>query len=162
MANPEFHRKSHYVPRMALKRFESSAGRVQVYKILVPHSNVPLWKETLTSAMAYHEHLYTRVLGAGISDEIENWFNSEFENPAEEALAKAVSDNRLTPDDWKRLIAFLAAQFVRTPSRLLQNLQRWQQRQSSVLQESLEKSVREITAARDAGRPITRTPSPNS
>jgi len=156
-----FHRKNHYVPRLALKRFESSPGRVWTYRTLVTHPNVPFWKETSTSAVAYHEHLYTRVIGDHLSDEVERWFDAEFEAPAEDALAKATSDRRLSPDDWRRLVAFLAAQFVRTPSRLLQNLRRWEQTLPAVLQESLERAVREVGAAKDAGTPIEQKPSPN-
>ena len=59
------------------------------------------------------------------SDDIEKWLNREFETPAEEALRKVTSDRRLTPDDWKRLIRFLAAQDVRTPAHLIEDLQRW-------------------------------------
>ncbi len=62
-----FHHDNHYVPCLYLKRFESSPGRVSTYRILVPHSRVPLWKEAAIKGVAYHTHLYTRIV-SGISN----------------------------------------------------------------------------------------------
>ena len=100
---------NHYVSCGYLKRWASSGGRIWTYRILVSHPHVPLWKECFPKEVAYHPHLYTRVMAGQATDEIERWLDSEFETPAEEALQKATSDARLTPDDWKRLIHFLAA-----------------------------------------------------
>ena len=119
------HQKNHYVPKMYLKRWENEKGKVLTYRILVPHEQVPLWKPTSVSGIAYLEHLYTRTLASGESDEIEKWLDSEFESPAEESILKVTKNLRLQPSDWTRLINFVAAQDVRTPARLAESLMRW-------------------------------------
>ncbi|ADE57062.1 hypothetical protein Amico_0933 [Aminobacterium colombiense DSM 12261] len=71
------------------------------------------------------------------SDEFERWLDSEYETPANRALEKVVSNQRLTVNDWQVLIKFLAAQDVRTPARLYEHLKR--SRES--LQEALENTL---------------------
>jgi hypothetical protein len=113
------HRDNHYVPRSYLKRWTHDGSRLWLYRVLVPHARVPLWRETSTRGITYHEHLYTRVAASGESDEIERWLDAEFDAPAEEAIAKAVANKRLSPHDWRLLARFFAAQDVRTPARLV-------------------------------------------
>lgn len=119
------HRDNHYVPRAYLKRWSSVASKVWAYRVLVPHERVRLWKEVSTRGIAFHEHLYTRVAASGESDEIERWLEREFETPAEDAIAKVIANQRLSRRDWRLLVRFFAAQDVRTPARLLENLRRW-------------------------------------
>ena len=96
--------------------------KIHVYKTLVHRLEEPLWKTYTSGAIAYHSNLYTQILNGETSDELENWFSSEFESPAKEALGKATSDMQLTSDDWFVLIRFLAASDVRTPVRLFEHL----------------------------------------
>jgi len=121
-----FHRKNHYVSCGYLKRWALSEKGLWVYRTLVSHPKVPIWKQTSVRGVAYHSHLYTRLVGGAESDDFERWLDSEFETPAQEVLAKATSDSRLTSNDWIRLIRFVAAQDVRTPARFLESLARWQ------------------------------------
>lgn len=123
MAN-QLHVKNHFVPQSYLKRWENSARKIHVYKTLVSNSRAPLWKSYSVSAIAYHKHLYTQVLNGSESDEVENWFSEEFEFPAHDVIEKAINDRRLSKEDWNILIRFLAAQDVRTPSRMLDHM-RW-------------------------------------
>lgn len=97
--------------------------KVLVYRTLVSHTNLPIWKPYSTSAIAYHSHLYTQILNGKENDELEKWFSKEFEAPANRVIDKALSDQRLTPADWHILIRFLAAQDVRTPSRMRQHIE---------------------------------------
>jgi Protein of unknown function (DUF4238) len=113
---------NHYVPCGYLKRWASSDGRIWTYRILVPRPRIRLWGKYFPKGVAYHRHLYTRVVAGQATDAIERWLASEFETPAEEALRKATSDARLTPDDWKRLVRFLAAQDLRTPARFAEHV----------------------------------------
>jgi hypothetical protein len=85
-----------------LKPWEFSDGKVWTYKILVPHQNVPLWKSKTKKAVAWHSHLYTQVVTGHESDQIERWFATEYESPAEAPLRKAVTDKPLNREDWKR------------------------------------------------------------
>ena len=132
-----FRGKNHYVPELYLKRFQEDSGRICVYRLLVPHPRVPVWKRSTAGGVGYYRHLYTRLVAGVESDEIEEWFNRDFESPAEEALHKATSNLRLSEKDWYRLVRFLAAQDVRTPARLLEDLSRWNKEALPTLQECL-------------------------
>jgi len=155
-----FHRKNHYVSRGYLKRWASDANRVWVYRSLVSHPNVPLWEKKSIRGIAYHSHLYSRALDREETDEFERWLDRTFEAPAEEALSKATSGARMTPDDWKRLIHFAVAQDVRTPARLLDGLDSWPNDVKTLLDETLPEAIQELTTLRREGkrppRPTTR------
>ena len=92
----DFHRDNHYVPCEYLKAWEASPGRLWLYRVLVSHGKVPLWNEKSIRGVAYHAHLYTRLAIGGATDEIEQWFDREYETPAAEVLQKVVSDSRLS------------------------------------------------------------------
>jgi hypothetical protein len=110
----------------SLKRWSTPQNKIWTYRTLVSHAQVGLWRERSTKGVAFQEHLYTQIVDGRESADIEEWLDKEFEAPAEEALDKATSDERLTPDDWRILVGFLAAQDVRTPTRLSEALQRWE------------------------------------
>lgn len=134
----QLHVKNHFVPQSYLKRWENPSHKVYVYKTLVSHTNVAIWKPYSASAIAFHKHLYTQVLNGEESDELENWFSEEFESPANEVIDKATNDRRLSKADWSILIRFLAAQDVRTPVRMLEHLRRAGQSMSDTLQSVLD------------------------
>lgn len=148
------HRDHHYIPRVYLKHWGATDGRVWSYRTLVSDPKVPLWKERSIRGIAYHSHLYTRVVADQETDEVERWLDREIENPAEEVLQKVISGARLTPLDWKRLVRFLAAQDVRTPSSLLESFPRWDATLPSLIQDVVQKSIRELELAREAGEPL--------
>lgn len=156
MNREAFRRDNHYVSLAYLKRWTSTESRVWAYRVLVSHSNVPLWKQASVRGLAYHAHLYTRVVATGHTDEVERWLDSDFESPAEDAIQKAVADARLTTQDWSRLIRFLAAQDLRTPARLMEMLQRWHRTLPKIVKDTLEKSVQGFKTAKREGRPIGR------
>ena len=133
----QIHAKNHYVPECYLKRWRNSCKKVYVYRTLVNHPNIPIWRQHSVSAIAYQKHLYTQVISGCESDEIETWLDREFESPANPVLDKATSDNRLSSNDWEVLIKFLAAQDVRTPARLFEHLQRAQKELPEILQSIL-------------------------
>jgi hypothetical protein len=110
----------------------------------------------------YHKHLYTRIISGVESDEIERWFDREFEAPAEDALRKATAGLQLTKFDWYNLIRFLAAQDVRTPARLMESLSRSNETVPATLQECVEGAVRKLEEARRLGKPIAQAKFPNS
>jgi hypothetical protein len=83
---------------------------------------------------------------AGESDEIERWLDAEFEAPAEEAIDKVVTERRLKPSDWRLLARFFAAQDVRTPARLVENMTRWRAVLPGLLQSTLVESVAQFEA----------------
>jgi hypothetical protein len=152
---------NHYVPCEYLKRWASSDKRIYTYRILVSHPQVPLWEKRSPRGVAKLSHLYTRIVAGREIDDIENWLNQEFESPAEEALHKVTSDRRLTPDDWKRLIRFLAAQDIRTPARFIEDFQNWEKNLHHLTDRYSQKRVYELESARKSGHPIQqRAPHP--
>ena len=85
----DFHRDNHYLPRMYLKPWETAPGRVWTYRVLVPHENV----EPFSSKSVGHQlHLYTRQSASKESDEIERWFDREFETPASQSIVQTTTD----------------------------------------------------------------------
>lgn len=137
----EFRRDNHYVPRSYLKRWSLNGSEVSTYRILVSHANVPLWRTTSLRGICYHEHLYTSIIASGESDAIERWLDTEFEAPAEAAIERVLSERRLTPDHWRSLVRFFAAQDARTPARLVEFLTRWASILPSLLQKTLSDSI---------------------
>ena len=149
-----FQHRNHYVSRLYLKRFATPDGRVFTYRILAAHEGTTLWKPAAIKGIAYHEHLYTRTVAGIESDEIEKWLNTEFETPAAEPLRKATCGMRLTKQDWRNLIRFVAAQDVRTPAHLHEDLQRWNKELQGVLDNTVRDAVSHAEAAKRAGQPI--------
>jgi hypothetical protein len=142
----DFHRKNHYVPQTYLKRwaFPTDVNKIWEYWILVEHENVSLWKESSIKLIANHLHLYTRIVAGDESDELERWFDREFETPIENVLQKVTSDIQLTPSDWRVLVRFLSAQYVRTPARLLEKSQHWDRFLLEILEKGANNLARRI------------------
>lgn len=162
MTEKNFHRNNHYVPRTYLKRWKSSHNKVWTYRTLVSHENVPLWKESSVKAIAYHSHLYTRIASGHQSDEIEKWFDREYEMPAKHSIQKVVSDGRLTASDWENLVRFFAAQDVRTPARMLEHFKRWNTELPDLLQNTLNGVVRRLEDAMLGGEKLQEADAPFS
>lgn len=131
---------NHYVPKLYLKQW-SHDGQIPTYRLLVPNENYPLWKEQSLKGIAFQQHLYTYLAGQEETDEFERWLDREFENPAQAAIERVVSEQRLSPDHWKVLVRFAAAQDVRTPARLREFLGRQREALPSMLEDSVERSV---------------------
>ncbi|WP_417422339.1 DUF4238 domain-containing protein, partial [Halomonas sp.] len=108
----QFHKANHYVPQLYLKQW-STNRKISTYRLLVPHDNIPLWKHHSLRGIAFHQHLYTYVIGQEETDEFERWLGQEFEAPAEEAIRRAVNNERMKPEHWKNLIRFAVSQDVR-------------------------------------------------
>ena len=47
---------------------------------------------------------------------IEGWLAEDYEAPADEALERATAGQRLTAEQWRHLIRFVAAQDVHSPA----------------------------------------------
>ena len=144
----------HYVPCVYLKSFARSNGKLFVYRLLVAHPSVPEWQPLSPRGIAYHAHLYTRMISGSESDEIEEWFSREFEGPAEEAIERATHDERLTPSHWQALIRFVAAQDVRTPARLIERMAEWSKAIPPLLDGVLRETVGKLEEAKRSGMPI--------
>ena len=143
---------------MYLKPWESTSGRVWTYRVLVAHESAPVWKDYSSKSVGHHLHLYTRQTAGMETDKIERWFDREFERPAEEPLQKALADKRLTTNDWKCLIRFLAAQDVRTPAWFTYKMRQWEAMLPTLLRETMDASLRKYEESRKTGSPISPAP----
>lgn len=142
----------HFVPKLYLKQWARD-GAIAAYGLLVPHERVPLWKNHSLKGIAYREHLYTQIVGGIESDEFERWLDRNFEAAAEPAIMRAVTDQRLRPDDWRAIVRFAFAQDVRTPRRLKEFLQRQTVDLPEMLKFVVESAVQEASADRAAVMP---------
>jgi hypothetical protein len=129
--------KNHFVPECYLKRWKTVDEKIFTYRLLVRHSRVFSWKKHSVSSVAYHKHLYTQYISGKETDELERWLDKEYESPASSALEKAILDKPLSPEDWRVLIRFVAAQDVRTPQNLLNHLNRSKDTYPNILQSTL-------------------------
>lgn len=162
MKRKQFSRDNHYVPRSYLKRWEADDGRVWTYRILVSNSNVPKWKAYSTKGIAYHSHLYTRIVRGEETDDIERWLDSEYETPAEQVIEKILAQRKMSPKDWTTIIKYMASQDVRTPARLLESLKMQEKTMPDIMQSTLEKAVNELKTTKKEGRVVNPKRLPNS
>ena len=153
MGDPNFQAENHYTSCFYLKQW-SSGGKIWAYQLLVQNPKVPHWKQKSPAAVAKLRHLYTRTEKGVATDEVERWFGREFETPAASAIRKAVSDERLTPDDWYVLIRFLAAQDLRTPRSYFEDMARWDKTLQNLLKETLDSSIQKISEVTKAGQAL--------
>lgn len=148
-----FRRDHHHVSRGYLKRWSADGTSVWVYRTLVSHESVNMWERKSTREVGFKSHLYTRSLSDGDSDEIEKWFDREFETPAEAALQKAVTGQRMEREDWRHVVRFTAAHDVRSPARLEADMVQWRESVPATLQETMEEAIAKLKEAQDRGAP---------
>jgi hypothetical protein len=79
---------------------------------------------------------------------------TEFENPVKETINKVIKDKPLKASDWIRLARFLAAQDVRTPTSYLETMKRLEETLPATMQDTLEKSVKELEKRVKEGSPL--------
>ncbi len=157
MKNINFCQDNHYISQGYLKRWECCASEIWVYNILVSHENVPLWAKKNIKGIAYHPHLYTQKISGEESDEIEKWFSNEYESPAEGAIHKAVTDQHLTIDDWRKLVRFMALQDTRTPARLIEHLRSSAESVPKILNKVLNDLPTKLVALKNSGDKVPTT-----
>ncbi len=141
--------RNHYVPEHYLKRWAGGTSKVWTYRLLVPHNNMGLWKSHSLDTIARREHLYTRIRDTNESDELERWFSTDFESPANPVIEKVITGMSLTPNDWRALARFVALQDVRTPARMTEIVNRASNNLPALLDEVLKKAVEDIKAAKE-------------
>jgi hypothetical protein len=151
----QLRKDNHYVPKLYLKQWAYD-GLIPTYRLLVPSENVPLWKKQSLKGIAFHQHLYTYLAGQAETDEFERWLDSEFENPAEDAIRRIVQQDRMSPEHWRRLVRFAVALDVRTPARLRQFILRQNESLPALMESTMRRSVEDLEAAVIRNEPIPR------
>ncbi len=150
----ELTRDNHFVPESYLKRWAGEDHKLWSYRTLVSDSRVPCWKKVSPRGVAYHRHLYTQILQGEETDALEQWFNTDYESPAQQAIHKAVSDSRMRPEDWVLLVRYLALQDLRTPARMLEMLRPAHDSKGTTIAEILEDSVQNLEESHRSGEPL--------
>jgi len=110
---------NHYVPQMYLNTWGTD-NKIFEYRLLVSNEKVPVWSRESIEHVASLDYLYVHVVDGNEFDDIEKEFDVQFETPAKIPLMKAIQGDRMYPDDWKKLISYVTAQYVRTPKFYLQ------------------------------------------
>jgi hypothetical protein len=154
MSSNEFRFHNHYIPEHYLKRWAAGKTKVWTYRLLVPHDNVPPWKLHSLETIGRREHLYTRIQRGSESDELERWFSTDFESPANLVIEKVITGKSLIPNDWATLARFLALQDVRTPARMTEVVNRASESLPAMLNEILEGAVKDIKIAKEKNLPL--------
>lgn len=149
MSSDKFRSSNHYVPEHYLKRWAAGTLKVWTYRLLVPHDNVRSWKPHSLETIGRREHLYTRIRGSNASDELERWFATDFESPADPVIEKVVKGKSLSTDDWRKLARFVALQDVRTPARMTEVVNHASEYLPAMLKEVLEGAVEDIRVAKE-------------
>ncbi|AWH45784.1 DUF4238 domain-containing protein [Stenotrophomonas sp. ZAC14A_NAIMI4_1] len=141
----QLHKNNHYVPQLYLRGW-ASENRIPTYSLLVEDPRVPLWTLRSLKSVAYRPNLYTRSVDGVQDDALERWLDREFEAPAVAAFKRAIADQRLAPDDWRKLVRFAFAQDVRTPARLRQFHKRQAASMPALLETSLSSALAKLSA----------------
>lgn len=144
-------RDSHYVPRAMLRRWSSDGTHLFAYRILVSRSEVPKWQRRSIRGLAYHRDLYTVFAGDHELDDFERWLSSEYEQPGLEAIDKLLHHSRLTPEDWRSIVRFVATQDVRTPLSFIESMRRWDQQIPDILNNTIRESIKRLKEAKEKG-----------
>lgn len=153
---------NHFVPQMYLKQWSADGIRIWSYRTLVSHQNTNKWVLRSIRGVAFHRDLYTEVSNGIEIDEFEKWLEAEFETPAQEALLKVIREEPLTEADWSKLTQLLAAQDVRTPTSYLEAIDRWNKTLPTLLQNTLEDSVKKLEDFKREGKTFERVDTTNS
>ncbi len=153
----EIRRNNHFVPKLYLKQWAEN-GRIPTYRLLVPNEAVPEWRDISLSKIAFREHLYTYALAKEETDEFEHWLAEKFENPAVDAIDKAVREQRLSPEHWRHLVRFAVAQGIRTPAWFKSFVARQHEQLPKLQQETLEGAVKKLEKSLVTKRPLPASP----
>ena len=158
---PNITHNNHYVPQATLKRWADADGRVNTYALLVPHNNVPVWKQRAPKSIACQLDLYSRSSGTQAEDEFETWLTQTYEEDGQAAIERLLSGARMESDDWRRISMFVAVQQLRTPQAFVEFSQRFQKHLQSALESSVQNAMRIIEESHRTGVPIPQSSAPN-
>ncbi|MDD3241855.1 MAG: DUF4238 domain-containing protein [Bacilli bacterium] len=131
-------RNNHFVSQMYLEAWQNSNNKVMVYDLLVPDDKVPIWSSKSIRSVASIDSLFVRLNNNIETDDIEKWFATEYESPAKEALNKAINEERISVDEWHKLINFVACHIVRTPDFLVKILETAKRDCAPIFEEEIE------------------------
>lgn len=128
--------KNHYVPQLYLKNFSDTNRFIHRFRFLVSAAKTRPWEKRHISDVAFHHNLYTSCGTGEDDDDLERWLGSEFEITAGAVLARAITDQQLTPADFRTLAKFVELQILRTPAHYFRKEESWYESVQKTLKES--------------------------
>ncbi|MFV0249758.1 MAG: DUF4238 domain-containing protein [Bacilli bacterium] len=123
MKTANISRNNHFVSQMYLDAWKNTNNKVMVYDLLVPNERVPIWTPKSTKSVGSMDSLFVRLKHDKEIDDIEKWFSTEYEYPAKDVLEKVINEDRISEEEWHKLIDFVACHIVRSPSFLIRTLE---------------------------------------
>jgi len=121
--NENLSRNNHYLSQMYLDAWKNKNDKVEIYKLLVPNSNIPMWNQKSIRSVGSFDSIFVRLKNGKETDDIERWFNEKYETPVKEALVNAINGGRITKEEWHLLIDFLVCHIVRSPAFIIKTLE---------------------------------------
>lgn len=152
----QLRKDNHYIPKLYLKQWATN-GLIPTYRLIVPNEKFPLWKNQSLKGIAFHQHLYTYLVGQEETDEFERWLDREFESPAEEAIRRVLQEDRMLPEQWQKLVRFALALDVRTPASLRSFIRRQNDSLAAIMEKSLKNSIQKLDDASRTNEPLPNT-----
>lgn len=113
------------MPRSYLKRWSDCEKRIFDYRVLVQHESVKKWRQIHINEIGFLKDLYTTVVEGEENDAFENWLEHDIETPCSPIIDKAISDQRLSSDEWEKLVEYVVVQQLRTPKGFLESSKLW-------------------------------------
>ncbi|MFL2098296.1 DUF4238 domain-containing protein [Marinilactibacillus psychrotolerans] len=105
--------KNHYVPKTYLNQWASDK-KIYEYKLLVPHEKCHKWSKVSISRTSSLDSLYLYYDEGEITDEMEDFFSSEFEMQYSSFINKINSYSILDENDKEYISKLVASQYIRT------------------------------------------------
>lgn len=104
---------NHYVPKTYLKQWATET-KIYEYALLVPHKDIPKWKEASISRTSSINSLYLYYDEGDMNDEMEDYFSEEFEMKYNSFIMKVNSHLLLDESDNEYISKLVACQHIRT------------------------------------------------
>ncbi|MGG5359197.1 MULTISPECIES: DUF4238 domain-containing protein [unclassified Enterococcus] len=104
---------NHYVPKTYLKQWAIN-NKIYEYNLLVPHDKYPKWKKVSISRTSSLDSLYLYYDEGEITDEMEDFFSTEFEMQYNSFIDKINTYSILDKNDKEYISKLVASQYLRT------------------------------------------------
>lgn len=134
--------RNHYAAQGYLKRWASDGKKLWTYRTLVSRDRVAPWELQSVKSVARLDHLYTQFTDGTPHDSVERWLDANIDSPSAVVLDKVAAEERLSARDYSVLVQFFAASHARTPGYMLRRRPEWEKQIPSLMQSTLERSVK--------------------
>lgn len=106
-------RNNHYVPKTYLKQWANN-NKIYEYNLLVSHENFPKWNRVSISRTSSLDSLYLYSNKGQLTDEMEDFFSTEFEMQYSSFIDKIETYSILDNNDKEYISKLVASQYIRT------------------------------------------------